>query len=87
MVIDLIIKIAPNITKIGIGSLTPAPNIKINPLMKSIPPSNLTDMFFKLNYYLKTYLAPVAQPGLEHFRPKERVAGSNPVGRVNFPKQ
>ena len=29
-----------------------------------------------------TIYAPVAQPGLEHLRPKERVVGSNPIGRI-----
>ena len=28
--------------------------------------------------------APVAQPGLEHLRPKERVVGSNPIGRIRY---
>ena len=28
--------------------------------------------------------ASVAQSGLEHLRPKERVVGSNPIGRVTI---
>jgi hypothetical protein len=80
----LINKSIPNIIRSVVGILIPAPNIKISPPMKSIAPKILTSIFFKSSCYLKIYHASVAQPGLEHFRPKERVVGSNPIGRVFF---
>jgi hypothetical protein len=66
------------------GNFASVPKINNNPARKSIAPKALISMFFKSPFYLKKYhKAPVAQPGLEHLRPKERVVGSNPIGRVS----
>ena len=76
-------KIIPSVIRRGLGNFIPAQKIRINPLIKSIAPNIFINIFFKLSIHLKIYQnASVAQPGLEHFRPKERVVGSNPIGRV-----
>ncbi len=81
---DLINNTIPKTIKIceGISVKILKPNIV--PAATSIAPKILTNMFFKLSFYLKKYQlhALVTQPGLECHPPKVEVEGSNPSKRV-----